>query len=110
MNNFLSTLALSRRAGKLLFGFDSVCDEIKNPKGTVAGVIAAGDISAKTEKEIRFICDKYSVAFIKSDVCMDDIKAVAGKRTGIIAITDAGLYNSILKNINKTQNYRKGIS
>ena len=49
MNNILGTLGLCRRAGKLVFGFDAVADEVKNPKSKVYGVVLASDISEKSE-------------------------------------------------------------
>ncbi|MBQ8790696.1 MAG: ribosomal L7Ae/L30e/S12e/Gadd45 family protein [Ruminiclostridium sp.] len=95
MTRFLSTLGLCRRAGKLIYGFDPVCEEIKSPKSKVCGVALAKDISEKTLKEITFTCEKYGTALFKSDAGMDEIKSVLGKRTGIIAILDEGLYKSL---------------
>lgn len=95
MTRFLSTLGLCRRAGKLIYGFDPVCDEIKSEKSKVCGVALAKDISEKTLKEITFICEKYNVRLFKSDADMDEIKSVLGKRTGIIAILDEGLFGSL---------------
>ncbi|MCH5324406.1 MAG: 50S ribosomal protein L7 [Eubacterium sp.] len=95
MNRFLSTLGLCRRAGKLAYGFDAVCDEIKKKGSKVCGVFTACDLSEKTLKEVGFICDKYSVPHICTDVSMDEIKAVLSARTGIIAILDKGLFGSL---------------
>lgn len=95
MTRFLSTLGLCRRAGKMIYGFDPVCEEIKREKSKVCGVALAKDISEKTLKEITFICDKYGVKLFKADADMDQIKAVLGKRTGIIAILDEGLFGSL---------------
>ena len=50
MNNFLGTLGLCRRAGKLLYGFDSVAEEIKKPASKAAGVIIAEDLSVHLRK------------------------------------------------------------
>ena len=60
--NFLSTLGLCRKSGKLIHGFDPVCDELKNPRSKIAGVVIAKDVSEKTQKEMRFFCDKYETA------------------------------------------------
>lgn len=97
MNNILNTLGLCRRANKLVFGFDPVCDEIKKLKSQVAGVIVASDVSEKTKKEVDFICGKYKLTVVSIGATMDEIKAVLGKRTGIIAILDKGLFESISK-------------
>ena len=95
MTRFLSTLGLCRRAGKMIYGFDPVCDEIKSAKSKVCGVALAKDVSEKTLKEITFVCEKYGVKLFQSDADMDEIKAVLGKRTGIIAILDEGLFGSL---------------
>lgn len=97
MKKTLSTLGLCRKAGKLVYGFDAVCEEIKKPGKKVAGVLIASDISAKSEKEVRFVCEKYSVVVLKAQLTMDEIKGVLTKRTGIIAFLDKGLFSAILK-------------
>lgn len=101
MNNILGTLGLCRRAGKLVSGFDAVADEVKNPKSKVYGVILASDISEKTEKEVRFICGKFKVPVETVNATLDEIGGVMGKRTGVIAILDKGLFKSVTKHDNK---------
>ena len=101
MSNILGTLGLCRKAGKLIFGFDSVAAEIKNPVSKVCGVILAADLSAKTVKEVDFICNKFSVPVFRCAETLSDFEGVMGKRTGIIAVLDRGLYNSLIKNSNK---------
>lgn len=97
MNNFLGTLGLCRRAGKLLYGFDSVTEEVKNPSTKVAGVIVADDLSEKSKKEVRFICEKFSVPVCEPKATMAEIKQIMGKQTGILAVLDEGLFKSITK-------------
>ena len=74
---------------------DPVCEELKNPKSKIAGVILASDVSEKTQKEMRFFCDKYSALLSQCDCTMDEIKSVLGKRTGVLAVLDEGLYASL---------------
>lgn len=52
--NFLSTLGLCRKSGKLIHGFDPVCDELKNPKSKIAGVVIAKDVSEKRRRKCAF--------------------------------------------------------
>lgn len=101
MNNILGTLGLCRRAGKVIFGFDAVIDEVKSPKGKVCGVIIAKDLSEKTKKEVLFYCGKYNVTAKTVNVTLEEISGVMGKRTGVIAILDKGLFNSITNNQTK---------
>ena len=97
MNNTLSTLGLCRRAGKLIYGFDAVDAELKKDKTAVCGVLTASDLSEKSKKEVRFICAKKDIEVTELSETLDDIKGVIGKRTGIIAVLDNGLYKSINK-------------
>lgn len=90
--NFLSTLGLCRKSGRLIHGFDPVCEELKNPKSKISGVILASDVSDKTRKEMSFFCDKYSVKLSQCECTMDEIKTVLSKRTGVLAVLDEGLY------------------
>ena len=88
-------IVLCRKSGRLIHGFDPVCEELKNPKSKIAGVILASDVSEKTQKEMRFFCDKYSALLSQCDCTMDEIKSVLGKRTGVLAVLDEGLYASL---------------
>lgn len=103
MNNILGTLGLCRRAGKVIFGFDAVIDELKSPKGKTYGVIMAADLSEKTKKEVLFYCGKYNAAAETVNITLEEISGVLGKPTGVIAILDKGLFNSIIKS-NKSNN------
>lgn len=95
MSNALSTLCLCRRASKLVIGFDAVTEQIK--KKAPGGVLLACDISAKTEKEIRFYAEKQGVEILKLPITMEDAKNAAGKQAGVFYIIDEGLFNSIKK-------------
>ena len=68
---------------------------MKNPKSKIAGVVIAKDVSEKTQKEMRFFCDKYETMLYVCENTMDEIKNVIGKRTGVLAVLDEGLYQSL---------------
>lgn len=95
MNNKLNTLGLCKRAGKLITGFDPVVEELAKAKSKAAGIMLASDISAKTRKEILFQAEKYNVKTAELNATMDEVGSVIGKRTGIIAILDDGLFGSL---------------
>ncbi len=97
MNKTLSVIALSKRAGKLVTGFEAVCDGL-SAKG-YCGVILAFDISQKTEKEVRFFAGKYNRSVVKADFTMDEALDALGKRTGVFLINDEGLFKSAVKHI-----------
>lgn len=95
MKRELGTLGLCRKAGKLLYGFDSVTGEIRKPKNTVAGTVLAEDLSEKSKKEVRYVCEKYGVPVCLSHITMDEIKEIIGKHTGILAVLDEGLFTAL---------------
>ena len=82
-------------------GFDAVVQELASPKTKAAGIVLAGDISAGTEKEIRFAAEKYGgKEVVKAAFTMDEAHDAVGKRVGIILVLDAGLYKTIIRHIN----------
>ena len=99
MNNRLSTLGLCIRAGKLIMGFDAVTEEIKSPKTKVCGVLIASDLSEKTKKEVRFECGRAEITVTEIPETLDELKEITGKRAGVIAVLDEGLYGSVVKTI-----------
>ena len=74
-------------------------EELSSPKSKAAGIVLASDVSAKTEKEIRFAAEKYGREVLKADFTMDDAKGAVGKRVGVFLILDVGLYGSVKKHI-----------
>ena len=91
--NFLNTIGLCKRAGKLITGFDAVVADISK----CAGVLIACDLSEKTKKEVVFHCDKNKKPFVEIEVTMSEIEQILGKKTGIMAILDEGLFKTINK-------------
>ncbi len=96
-NNKMGLVTMCRKAGKLQMGMDMAKDACRN--GTAYGVFVADDLSAKSLKEVKFICSKYSVSLYSLNMVMDDIWAELGKRTGILAITDKGFCKSCAKGL-----------
>jgi ribosomal protein L30E len=94
----LGALTMARKAGKLILGFDAVKDTLT--AGTAKIVIIAADISPKTEKEVRFFCNRAdstraNVDVIKTALTMEDFGRALSKKTakksGVISVTDSGL-------------------
>ena len=83
----INTLGLCRKAGKLVYGFDAVIDEL------------AKDLSPKTRKELDFRLTAMNVQIPVADMDadMDAVAKILGKRTGIILITDEGFWKSLNK-------------
>lgn len=81
-------------------GFDAVVQELASPKTKAAGIVLARDISAGTEKEIRFAAEKYGgIEVVKAAFTMDEVHDAVGKRVGIMLILDNGLYRTINRHI-----------
>lgn len=88
MNNALSSLTMCRRAGKMVLGMDPVKEAIA--KRTLNIVIVASDLSEKSLKEIRFVCEKTGIKCFLLNASMDEIWSSLGKRSGILGICDSG--------------------
>lgn len=93
----MSTICLCRRASKLTIGFDAVVDELRGPD--FGGVVLAADVSAKTEKEIRFFAEQNGKEVLKADFTMEDAHGAVGKRAGVFLVNDEGLFGSMKKHI-----------
>lgn len=94
-NKQLSILSLSRRAGKLVLGFDKAKEAIL--KGQVPCVFVTQDLSPKTQKEVEFLCGSRGVPVVPLAVEMDQVKAQVGKRSGVLLILDTGLSQNLQK-------------
>ncbi len=76
-------------------GYDAVLQGLSSKDA--AGIVLACDISAKTEKEVRFAANKHNTKVVRADFTMNDAEKALGKRTGIFLILNAGLFASIEK-------------
>lgn len=93
MNRLLSMISLSKKAGKLLVGFDRVKDA--SCAGKVKLLLTATDLSEKTLKSIAYLSDTENIACRVLPITMDELWYEIGQRTGILAITDAGFAKKI---------------
>ena len=89
MNKLLSAISLSKRAGKLLLGFDQVEDAVLAGKAVV--VLTAADLSEKSRQGINRVCEAKQIENLPIPATMDELWFQIGKRTGILAVTDPGL-------------------
>jgi len=89
----IGLLTMSRKAGKLLLGFDAVRDSVR--QGQVLCVMLASDISPKTEKEIRFHAGTIPVRMLP--LPMDELKFYFRKRTAVYGVCDAGFCGRLME-------------
>ena len=90
----LSRLGFARKAGKLSVGFAGSKEALE--KGISRLIIVAGDVSEKSEKEIRFF-SKGKVPVGRVNHTIDEISKAVGLRGGILSVNDEGFANAIQK-------------
>jgi len=92
-NKATSLLGMARRAGKLDAGFERCSTAIKSGKAKL--VIACSDISDKTKKEIRFLCNKQGVQVAEVSFTLSQLSAAIGFKAGLCAVCDQGFANRL---------------
>ncbi len=100
-SKLVSLLSICRKAGKLTTGFDAVVESMQDAKARL--VLLACDLSDKTRSELHFSAGKcqYAGDILQTQQTMDELSVVLSKRTGVLAITDAGLAQAILSELSK---------
>lgn len=93
MNKIFSLLTIARKAGKLEIGMDTVKDACKNKKAFC--VLVASDISAKSLKEIKYVCDNENIKIFSLDATINDVWSSIGKKAGILGVLDKGFANKL---------------
>lgn len=91
----INLLTVCRRAGRMEMGFDSSKDAILSGKADL--ILLASDISAKTEKEVRFFADKRSVRVVKTEIEVSRFGSAIGKKAAVIAICDNGFAKAMTR-------------
>lgn len=97
MADISGLITICRKAGKLVMGMDETKNACRS--GRALGVIAASDLSAKSLKEISFVCASEGVPLYKADMTMDEIGMSLGKTFGILAVTDSGFMKACAKKL-----------
>ena len=95
MNNdrFLSTLGLARRASKLFYGYDSVCENAAK----LYTVYLANDVSERTKKNLAYTLEELDIPIVTTNYQKNELGyAIGTKPVGIIGIADKG-FAEILK-------------
>ena len=98
MNDKLKALlGFARKAGKLAVGTAATEESIKRRKAKL--VLIGADISEKSAKEIRFLCEKFGSHAATTKLGIDEITQSIGTRAGILAIEDHGFAKAIAENL-----------
>lgn len=86
-DRFLSLLGLSKKANKLLFGYDTVIKSVKENKAKL--ILLTSDISAHTENDVRKEAGTV-VDILKMEYTKDDVYNATSKYSAVLALTDVG--------------------
>ena len=89
-NKLLSLLGLARRAGKVEPGFDAAVGAAQS--GKAALLLAAGDISEKTVKNLRYEGDRAGIPTLRVSSGMEALGQACGMRAGVLALIVSALY------------------
>ena len=89
----LSLLGLARRATRLSLGRDPAEEALR--KGQARLVLLAEDLSQHTAGGVRFAAEEAGVDVLTAACTMDEISMALGKRTGVVAVNDAGFAKTL---------------
>lgn len=96
MNNILSNLGMCRRAGKLVLGFDAVCNLFSKNNSNLV-VFLTSDASKKTIKEVKYHANKNDIEVVMLPVTKLDICQILNKPFAVLAVIDMNMANMIKK-------------
>lgn len=94
-NKVLSLLGLAKRAGKLEAGFDVVVAAARDGRARL--LLAAEDVSDKTFKNICYEAQRAGISAVRINADMAQTGKACGVRAGVLAVTDEGFANALLK-------------
>ncbi|MBW7572868.1 L7Ae/L30e/S12e/Gadd45 family ribosomal protein [Caproiciproducens faecalis] len=91
----LHLLGIARRAGRLSLGNDAAIESLR--KGSTRLVLLAADLSPRTAGGVRQAAEEEGTAVASCGATMDEISMALGKRTGVVAVNDAGFAKKLLE-------------
>ena len=101
----LNMLGMARRAGKLSIGFDAAKQAVLS--GKASAVYLASDISAKTAKEARWVCDPAGVPVCPLPWDMLTVSNAVGIKCGCVSLNDKGFFrktDALYQKLNREEN------
>lgn len=96
MNKFYQMLSIARKANKVVYGYDTTVDILKNSNKNIL-VIIAQDASEKTKKNVIFECNKVNNEYLEYGEKVVYGKILRKKEVSVLAVTDSNII-SYLKN------------
>jgi len=92
-DKLLSTMGLAKKAGLLVYGFETVKNAVRERKARL--VLIASDVSPKTRENVEFMCGG-KIPHIALSRTMEQLSMAVGKPTGVVALIDEGFVKLIL--------------
>ena len=86
-------LGLSRKAGKIVFGFDMTVEAMR--KKTAELVLLSNDCSERTARNIKRIAEETGTEILILPLSMDEIGYAVAKRVGVLSVCDSGFSKKI---------------
>ncbi|MDR2655162.1 MAG: hypothetical protein LBC56_03690 [Oscillospiraceae bacterium] len=102
-SKLLHMLSMSRKAGKLLLGFDSVREGLAG--GRVFAAFVSASASQKTQKEVEFFSKKYRVPFMRLQIPAEVLRRFTGREAAVMGISDKNFAEKILSLAGDFQQY-----
>lgn len=91
----LTLLGFASKAGKLSYGMDSVITTLSQKKSKL--VLMSSDVSPKSQKEIKFHCEKHNVRYeVLLDYDMQTLSHAVGKKCGIVSVNDGSFSSGLI--------------
>ena len=92
---FLPTLGLAKRAGKLVIGWDRISEY----KGDICLIVVSCDASERTKKNASGKSE-----CVLTDIDMSHLGSALGiKRAALVAVTDSGFANLLKRKLNSSK-------
>ena len=90
----LSTLGLAYKAGRVVYGVES----IRHEAGRCAGLLVAEDAGAAAVREIEFLAAKTGIPIARAPYSKETVGRALGKQVcAVVAVTDKRLYQLIVE-------------
>lgn len=98
LKQLLFSIGLAKKAGKVISGTDSVCDEIR--KNKIFLVLCSFDVSDNTKKKISDCCAYHHVKIYFCEISKERLGKSIGKSfAACVGITDKNLSELISRNL-----------
>jgi len=94
-NKFLQFLGLTKRAGKLLEGYNKCEDGIKYHK--IKLIIISNEVSQNTKDKFKNLCDRNDVYKIDNINGEDLSNSIGVSKIGVIGVTDWKMSEELIK-------------